>query len=87
MEGKIPLAFVAGLLSFVTPCVLPLVPGYLSAVSGVQIGIVNLSDCTTGVQIGLINYTHSLKGIQIGLLNIQTNRCYLKALPLLNVNF
>jgi cytochrome c-type biogenesis protein len=39
MEGKIPLAFVAGLLSFVTPCVLPLVPGYLSAVSGVQVGV------------------------------------------------
>lgn len=27
-------AFVAGLLSFVSPCVLPLVPGYLSFVSG-----------------------------------------------------
>jgi cytochrome c-type biogenesis protein len=39
MEAKIPLAFVAGLLSFVTPCVLPLVPGYLSAVSGVQVGM------------------------------------------------
>ena len=39
METKLPLAFVAGLLSFVTPCVLPLVPGYLSAVSGVQIGV------------------------------------------------
>ena len=39
MEAKIPLAFVAGLLSFVTPCVLPLVPGYLSAVSGAQIGM------------------------------------------------
>ena len=39
MDAKLPLAFVAGLLSFVTPCVLPLVPGYLSAVSGVQIGV------------------------------------------------
>jgi len=39
MEAKIPLAFLAGLLSFVTPCVLPLVPGYLSAVSGVQPGV------------------------------------------------
>jgi cytochrome c-type biogenesis protein len=39
MEGRIPLAFVAGLLSFVTPCELPLVPGYLSAVSGVQVGV------------------------------------------------
>lgn len=38
MEAKIPLAFVAGLFSFATPCVLPLVPGYLSAVSGRQIG-------------------------------------------------
>ena len=28
-------AFVAGVLSFVSPCVLPLVPGYLSFISGV----------------------------------------------------
>jgi cytochrome c-type biogenesis protein len=39
MGAKISLAFVAGLLSFITPCVLPLVPGYLSAVSGVQVGV------------------------------------------------
>jgi cytochrome c-type biogenesis protein len=38
VEAKIPLAFLAGLLSFVTPCVLPLVPGYLSAVSGAEAG-------------------------------------------------
>ncbi|TMJ98132.1 MAG: cytochrome c biogenesis protein CcdA [Actinobacteria bacterium] len=38
MEAKIPLAFLAGLLSFVTPCVLPLVPGYLSAISGGEHG-------------------------------------------------
>ncbi len=31
-------AFTAGLLSFVSPCVLPLVPGYLSAVSGLPPG-------------------------------------------------
>jgi cytochrome c-type biogenesis protein len=39
VETKIPLAFAAGLLSFVTPCVLPLVPGYLSAVSGTSVGV------------------------------------------------
>ena len=39
MEAKIPLAFLAGLVSFVTPCILPLVPGYLSAVSGAQPGV------------------------------------------------
>jgi cytochrome c-type biogenesis protein len=30
-------AFLVGLLSFVSPCVLPLVPGYLSAISGVSV--------------------------------------------------
>jgi cytochrome c-type biogenesis protein len=38
VEGKILPVFVAGLASFVTPCVLPLVPGYLSVVSGTQPG-------------------------------------------------
>src|SRR5262245_12288433 len=33
---QIPLAFVFGLLSVLTPCVLPLVPGYLSTVSAVE---------------------------------------------------
>jgi cytochrome c-type biogenesis protein len=38
MLGRIPVAFLAGLVSFVAPCVLPLVPGYLSAVSAVEAG-------------------------------------------------
>jgi cytochrome c-type biogenesis protein len=40
MEGAnitIAIAFVAGLASFLTPCVLPLVPGYISLISGVSI--------------------------------------------------
>jgi len=32
----VPLAFGAGLISFLSPCVLPLVPGYISAVAGVS---------------------------------------------------
>ncbi len=32
----IPVAFGAGLISFLSPCVLPLVPGYISAVAGVR---------------------------------------------------
>lgn len=36
MGGEVALAFAAGLLSFATPCVLPLVPGYLSVVSGIE---------------------------------------------------
>jgi cytochrome c-type biogenesis protein len=31
-------AFAVGFVSFISPCVLPLVPGYLSAVSGVSVG-------------------------------------------------
>lgn len=38
MIGRIPIAFLAGLVSFLAPCVLPLVPGYLSAVSTVEAG-------------------------------------------------
>jgi cytochrome c-type biogenesis protein len=37
MAEKLPVAFLAGLLSVITPCVLPLVPGYLSAVSAVEV--------------------------------------------------
>ncbi|MGA2012426.1 MAG: cytochrome c biogenesis CcdA family protein [Solirubrobacteraceae bacterium] len=33
-----PVAFGAGLISFLSPCVLPLVPGYISAVAGGQPG-------------------------------------------------
>jgi cytochrome c-type biogenesis protein len=34
--GELLVAFAAGFLSFLAPCVLPLVPGYLSAVSAVE---------------------------------------------------
>src|SRR5258706_12515860 len=40
MEGstiRIGIAFIGGLASFLSPCVLPLVPGYISLISGVSI--------------------------------------------------
>ncbi len=36
MAAGIPIAFLAGFVSFLAPCVLPLVPGYLSTVSAVE---------------------------------------------------
>jgi cytochrome c-type biogenesis protein len=36
VAGRILIAFFAGFASFVAPCVLPLVPGYLSAVSSIE---------------------------------------------------
>jgi cytochrome c-type biogenesis protein len=35
--GKLVLAFAGGMVSFLSPCVLPLVPGYLSLMSGVSL--------------------------------------------------
>jgi len=37
VDTGIAAAFLVGLVSFVSPCVLPLVPGYLSAISGVSV--------------------------------------------------
>jgi cytochrome c-type biogenesis protein len=37
-------AFAVGFVSFISPCVLPLVPGYLSAVSGVSLGEIQHGD-------------------------------------------
>jgi len=34
IQLSIPIAFVAGIVSFLSPCVLPLVPGYVSMLSG-----------------------------------------------------
>jgi cytochrome c-type biogenesis protein len=37
MEVSVVAAFVAGLVSFLSPCVLPLVPGYISMLSGIGV--------------------------------------------------
>ncbi|CAN5217447.1 cytochrome c biogenesis protein CcdA [soil metagenome] len=42
--ADVPVAFIAGLVSFISPCVLPLVPGYLSAITGVSPGEIQDAD-------------------------------------------
>lgn len=42
--ADVPVAFLAGLVSFASPCVLPLVPGYLSAITGVSPGEIGDTD-------------------------------------------
>jgi cytochrome c-type biogenesis protein len=42
--ADVPVAFIAGLVSFLSPCVLPLVPGYLSAITGVSPAEIDDSD-------------------------------------------
>ena len=34
MTTTLSIAFLAGLISFLSPCVLPLIPGYISYISG-----------------------------------------------------
>ena len=41
MTATLPLAFMAGLISFLSPCVLPLIPGYISYISGTSFNKIN----------------------------------------------
>jgi cytochrome c-type biogenesis protein len=42
-DATVPLAFGAGVVSFLSPCVLPLVPGYISYMSGMTAGADEMS--------------------------------------------
>jgi cytochrome c-type biogenesis protein len=44
------LAFAAGFASFISPCVLPIVPGYLSFISGVSFEEMNSAETLAGVR-------------------------------------
>jgi cytochrome c-type biogenesis protein len=46
-DVSIYMAFAAGLISFLSPCVLPLVPGYISFISGVSIEDMTGKDSST----------------------------------------
>ena len=49
IQISLPLAFFAGFVSFLSPCILPVVPSYLAFISGLTLG--ELSDhATTGVR-------------------------------------
>src|SRR5262247_4780535 len=50
---NVVIAFAGGLLSFLSPCVLPLVPGYISLISGVSID--NLKEGTSSRRAVILN--------------------------------
>lgn len=52
------LAFTAGLLSFFSPCVLPLIPSYLTYISGLSFG--ELNDTHAGARVRMTVLIHSL---------------------------
>ncbi len=67
MIGQIPVAFVAGLVSFVAPCVLPLVPGYLSAVSAVEAGHLGRPGTTRRVFLGSLPFVAGFTALFVAL--------------------
>jgi cytochrome c-type biogenesis protein len=58
MDVNIWVAFVAGLISFATPCILPLFPSYLSYITGISIE--DLSEENQGKQFRLRTILHAL---------------------------
>jgi cytochrome c-type biogenesis protein len=48
VDTTVVAAFAVGFVSFISPCVLPLVPGYLSAVSGVSLAEIQSDDRRLG---------------------------------------
>ena len=60
---NIVISFAAGILSFLSPCVLPLVPGYISLISGVSID--GLKEGTTNRRAVIINSLAFNAGLSI----------------------
>ncbi|MBI5903065.1 MAG: cytochrome c biogenesis protein CcdA, partial [Deltaproteobacteria bacterium] len=54
-EVSIPLAFLGGVLSFVSPCVLPLVPSYISFVTGISFEELTNNNATELKKVILLN--------------------------------
>ncbi|UCG77750.1 MAG: sulfite exporter TauE/SafE family protein [Nitrospirota bacterium] len=57
-EVSYPIAFLAGVLSFLSPCVMPLVPSYVSFITGISFE--DLTDSTDKKRIRFLTMTNSL---------------------------
>ncbi len=81
----IPLAFLGGFLSFVSPCVLPLVPGYIGYLAGTSVAEARASHGRTLLLNGLafvlgFSAVFTLFGVAIGqfLTNVQAAQGYVR---------
>jgi cytochrome c-type biogenesis protein len=55
--AAMPLALIAGVISFISPCVLPLIPGYLGYISGVADGGAKKSRIILGSVLFVLGFT------------------------------
>jgi cytochrome c-type biogenesis protein len=69
LVAAFPFAFIAGVISFLSPCVLPLVPGYLSFAAGFSVsrGKVFLGSLlfVLGFSLVFVSFGASLVGLEI----------------------
>ena len=61
------IAFAAGFLSFISPCVLPLVPSYITYITGVSFH--ELTDQETKKKVSEVDDSHPLLSFYLGILN------------------
>ena len=78
---NIIVAFTAGLLSFLSPCVLPIIPSYLSFVSGVSLGEINAPHVKAGVRRRVVfNSLAFIAGFSIIFVSLGASASYLASL-------
>jgi cytochrome c-type biogenesis protein len=89
IQISLPLAFLAGFVSFLSPCILPVVPSYLAFVSGLTLG--ELSDHATkevrrraAIHSTLFVLGFSLVFMTMGLVATSFGTAVAQALPLVN---
>lgn len=56
VQVSLPLAFAAGVVSFLSPCILPVVPSYLAFVTGLTLEELGQGAATAGARVGGVLY-------------------------------
>ena len=77
--GGVPVvaAFTAGLISFLSPCVLPLVPGYISMVSGASVDELKAGDDTRVLRKVLLHSLLFIAGFSIVFISLGASATWL----------
>src|SRR6185369_10309154 len=81
-------AFIAGIFSFLSPCVLPLIPSYLSFISGVSLEQIRSTEASAGVRRRVVlNSLAFIVGFSLVFVSLGASASYLGSLFLGYRNF
>lgn len=71
-------AFAAGIVSFLSPCVLPLVPGYISIVSGISLDQLQAEDRDSGLmKVVIVNSLFFIFGFSVTFISLGASATFL----------